>query len=446
MNLKNLTRIWFGLILCLLMANGLSPTAPVFGQETVQNPKAIILTIKGPLTPVLVEYTQRGLDYAEEVQAELIVLQLDTPGGSIDLMNRIVQQIRSSRTPVIVYVAPRGAIAGSAGTVITLAGHLSAMAPETAIGAASPVGMQGENIETTLETKTKEILKASVRAIAADRSPAAIALAEETIESAKAVSVNEAFEVGLIDLVAEDLQDLLEQLDGRIVRMGDEEKVLHSQDTLILPVEYTFIEEILQLLTNPNIVFILLSIGVQAILIEISNPGGWFAGFLGASLLLLATYGLGILPVNWFGILFLVLAFVLFILDIKAPTHGALTAAGAASFITGALVLFNSASLPGFPRVSVPLVIGTGILFAATFFAIVTFALMAQRTPVKTGKESLPGQIGIARTAIDPTGQVHAAGELWSAELSQGEMHMERGDAVEIVTVNGLNIVVRRVP
>ena len=290
--------------------------------QTSGLPEAVLLTDQGPLTPVLAQYIERGLQIAADRQAEVVILQIDTPGGSVDLMNRIVQIIRASEVPVVVYVAPRNAMAGSAGTIITLAGHVAAMAPETTIGAASPVGSQGEDIGEAMESKVKEMLKASVRALAARRSPEAIRLAEETIEKATAVTVEEALEIGLVDLKANDLKDLLAQLDGREVALNGGEVVLNTRNAIVTPVATTFIEQVLKLLVDPNLVFLLLAIGVQAILIELSSPGGWVAGFIGVLCLMLAIYGLGILPVNWFGFLFLLLAFVLFILELKRQPSG----------------------------------------------------------------------------------------------------------------------------
>jgi membrane-bound serine protease (ClpP class) len=199
-------------------------------------------------------------------------------------------------------------------------------------------------------------------------------------------------------------------------------------------------------LTNPNIIFLLLTIGVQAVLIEISSPGGWVAGFIGAVCLALAIYGLGILPVNWFGLIFLAIAFVLFVLDIKAPTHGALTAAGVASFILGALVLFNSPGTPEFQRVSVPLVVASALVSAAVFGTILGFALRAQKAPVRTGQESLIGRVGTVRDDVLPHkgGMVQVAGELWSAEQAEGEASIPKGARVEVVAVKGVRVIVKR--
>ncbi len=410
---------------------------------------ALLLNIEGPLTPALSEYLERGLSAAQNQSAELVILQLNTPGGSVDQMTRMVEAIRSSQVPVVVYVAPRGAIAGSAGTVITLAGHLSVMAPETAIGAASPVGTSGEDIGETMEAKVKEIIKAQIRTLTEGKlPPEAIALAEDTVESATAVTAGEAYQIGLVNFVAEDIQDLLRQVDGQTVTTADGERVLSTAFVQVEEFSLTLIEELLTMLTNPNIVFLLLTIGVQAILIEISSPGGWVAGFIGVVSLSLAAYGLGILPVNWFGLIFIATAFVLFFLDVKAPTHGALTTAGVASFIAGALLLFNSSNTPSFFRVSVPLVVVVGILTAGVFFLAISFAIRAQRTPARMGQSSLVGRTGRVRTPISrgQPGKVHVASELWSAELTEDSIPAEEGDEVEVTAVEGLRLKVRKKP
>jgi membrane-bound serine protease (ClpP class) len=228
------------LVLLVLVLVGVSAQQ---GQTQAEQ-KVFVLTLRGPLTPAMVGYLERGLTNAENEAAEALVVQLDTPGGSIDLMNRMVQAIRASRVPVIVYVAPRGAIAGSAGTVITLAGHIAAMAPETAIGAASPVGGQGEELGETIATKEKEILKATVRSLAESRGEDAIAMAEAAIEDARAASSSEAAKVGLVDYIADDLDDLLAQVDGvQVDAQG--EKTLMTADAAVIEIPQRFIEQFL---------------------------------------------------------------------------------------------------------------------------------------------------------------------------------------------------------
>jgi membrane-bound serine protease (ClpP class) len=386
----------------------------------------------------MVEYLTRGIDRAEDVGAEALIFQLDTPGGSIELMNRMVQAIRASEVPVIIYIAPSGAIAGSAGTVITLAGDVAVMAPETAIGAASPVGGQGEDLGETIQAKTKEILKATVRGLAERRGEEAVALAEATIEEATAVSAEEALAAGLIDFVVEDVEMLLETVDG-FELPGEDSRRLETVDAQITEVPQRFIEQFLQILTNPNIVFLLITVGVQAVLIEISAPGGWVAGFIGVVCLALGIYGLGVLPVNWFGLIFIITAFVLFFLEVKVPTYGALSVAGLASFIVGALVLFNSASTPSFLRVSIPLVIGTGIGTAAFFMTIIAFAIRAQMKKPETGSEALIGRSGLTRSELSPSGMVHVAGELWSAVSRSGE-NIPADTQIQVVGVDGLRL------
>ena len=408
-------------------------------------PAALVMTADGPIMPPMLEYIKRGIQVAERRNAEVLIIQLNTPGGSIDTMLKIIDGIRASHVPIVVYVAPKGAIAGSAGALITMAGHASAMAPETAIGASSPIGGSGENLESTLEAKQKEILKAKARTLITQRGAEAVTLGESMIDTAKAVTANEALEAKLIDFVADDVEELLQALNGFTVQMADGPRTLNTANIETSPLDMSFIEQFLLFLTDPNIAFLLLAIGVQAILIEISSPGGWVAGFIGVVCLTLAVYGMGVLPVNWFGIIFLLTAFVLFILDIKAPTHGALTTAGVASFIIGALVLFNSPGVPQFQRVSVPLVVATGFVIGLLFMVILVYALRALKVPVHAGIEALIGRMGTARTAVEGHGgQVQLGSELWSAEPVEGES-IGKGDRVEVVEVKGLRLKVRKI-
>jgi membrane-bound serine protease (ClpP class) len=407
-------------------------------------PQAYLIEIDGPLTQASAEYLDRGLKLAAAgAEGTVVVLQIDTPGGSIDVMNRMVQAIRGSPVPVVVYVAPRGAIAGSAGTILVLAGHAAAMAPETAIGAASPVGAQGEDLGQTLAAKTQEIMKATARTLAGWRGAEAMALAQATIDEAAAASAQEALAAGMIDFIAEDLDDLLRQLEGRTVEVAGQPVVLRLAEAQALSIPPTLVERLLQALTNPNLVFLLLSLGLQALLIELSHPGGWVAGFIGVVALALGAYGLGILPVNWFGLVFVVAAFILFILELKAPTHGALTAAGLGSFIVGALILFNSPGTPAFQRVSVPLVIAMGALTAGLFALLLTLVVRAQRRPVAVGAPALIGRVGEVRQRVAPLGQVQVAGELWAAEIDPHETAIEEGSRVEVTGVDGLRLQVR---
>lgn len=412
-----------------------------------QNRIAPVVTVRleGALSPVMLEQLERAQDLAQREQAQAIIVSLDTPGGQINLMTQVIEAIRASTVPIVVYVSPRGAMAGSAGAIITLAGHLSAMAPETAIGAASPVGSSGEDIGETMQTKVKEMLKATAHSLMTNRSAGAVQLADDMIDHAKAVSVNEALQTGLIDYRAEDILDLLSQMDGKVIKVSGQSWTLQTQEARQIPVSQTFLENLLTLLVNPNIAFLLLAVGIQAILIELATPGGWIAGFIGVVCVLLASYGLGVLSVNWFGILFIVLAFVLFILDIKAPTHGALTVAGTATFILGSLILFNPADLPSVQRISIPLVVGVGISLGLIFFGLVGIGLRAQAAPVRIGTNTLIGRKGWVQSPIAPKGTVLLGSELWTAVSEDPTQSISTGTRVEVIALDRLNIRVKPV-
>jgi membrane-bound serine protease (ClpP class) len=407
-------------------------------------PLVIVMKADGPIMPIMEDYIKRGILTAQQRKAEALIIELNTPGGEIKIMQNIIGEIRASNVPVIIYVSPRGAWAASAGALITMSGHASAMAPETTIGASSPVGGSGEDLGGTMKAKVMEQLKATVRTLTERRGEKATKLAESMIDSAKAVTVNEAFEAGLIDFIAKDDNDLLTQLDGFNVETAAGKLTLHTKNANTEPLNVSFIEQLMFILTSSNIAFLLLAIGVQAILIEISHPGGWAAGFIGVVCLTLAIYGMGVLSVNWFGFIFLIIAFVLFILDIKAPTHGALTAAGVASFIVGALILFNSPGTPQFRLVSVPLVIGMGLFLGLLFFTIMLIALRVQHSPVQTGSGTILGKTGTAKTFDGDAGQIQLGSELWSAEKSAESESIGKGDSVEVVEVRGLRLIVKK--
>jgi len=318
------------------------------------------------------------------------------------------------------------------------------MAPETIIGAASPVYSNGQDLYTTIKAKETEAMTALVRSIAGRRSPEAIKLAEATITDAKAVSAEEARAAGLVDFIAPNLQDLLKQLDGYRVEIEAGTRTLHTVNATVSELPVDIGEQILDVLVSTDVVFLLLALGLLAILIELSAPGGWVAGFTGVVALALAVYGMGVLSVNWFGAIFLALAFVLFILDIKTTAHGALTVAGIGSFILGSLLLFNSPDVPQFQRVSVPLVVTVAIMIGVCFAIVVGFALRAQKKPLSMGQQTLVGASGNAKTNIDRHGQVEVKSEWGSAELAEGAEPILSGDAVIVESVDGLRLKVHK--
>lgn len=407
-------------------------------------PLILILNANGAISPAMQEYIQRGINAGETRNAEALIIQLNTPGGDLQSLDNIIQAIRASTVPVVVYVAPNGAMAGSAGALVTMAAHVAAMAPEAAIGASSPVGSGGTDLSATEKAKTSEIMKATIRPLVERRGAAATQLAQDMIDNATAVSASEALQAHLIDFTAVDVADVIRQLDGFSVTLPAGTRVLHTAGATSETVDMSLIEQLLLVLTDPNIVFVLLAVGVLAIQVELTHPGAWVPGFIGVTCLALAIYGLGLLPVNWFGFIFIVTAFVLFLLDIKAPTHGALTVAGVAAFIVGALVLFNSPGVPAFERVSVPLVFGVGISIGLMFAGILSYALRAQHLPLQMGASTVVGKTGTAKSDIATRGQVQVESELWSAEPAEGSPAITKGDKIVVVAVTGLRLRVRK--
>jgi membrane-bound serine protease (ClpP class) len=422
------------ILLALLLLVVLAPTATALRIP----PPVYVLEIEGPVTPIMLSYIERGIRAAEADGAEALIIQLNTPGGDVGLMLKIMQAITNARVPIVVYVSPPGGMAASAGTLITLAGHAAAMAPGTTIGAASPVGGQGEDLEETIKTKEIELLKAEARQLAQRRGEEATAWAEAAIEEAKAATAEEALAMGVIDLIAQDLADLLDGLDGLVVTVAGEEVALATKGLPINTLPMTAVEQFLHLVTNPTIAFILLTLGLNAILFELSSPGGYAAGIVGTICLLLGFYALGVLPVNYAGLLLIGLSFVFFVLEVKAPTHGILTAGGVVSLVLGALVLFNSPLY----RVSTSVIV-TVALTSATFFAfVVTKAVRIQARRATTGNEGLIGRVGTARTDLDPEGTVYVWGEYWTGIAEGGTI--QAGQRIEVVAQEGLRLRVRR--
>jgi membrane-bound serine protease (ClpP class) len=421
------------ILLLLLAATLLNATG-----ASAQAGRVLVLEIDGPVTPVMLSYIGRGVDEAEARDAEALVVVLDTPGGSVTLMEEVVKVIRSATVPVVVYVSPPGAMAASAGTVITLAAHVAAMAPETSIGAASPIGGEGQDLGETSEKKAKEILKAQARGLARRRGEEAVAWAEQAIEEAKAASASEALALGVIDLIATDLNDLLAQLEGFTVTVMGEERVLHTAGTPIEELPMSPLEELMHTIADPTIAVILMTVGLNALIYEFAAPGGYVAGVVGVICLGLGLYALGVLSVDYTGLIFIALAFVLFLLEIKAPTHGVLTAGGIASFVFGAVLLFQSSSF------EVPWggIVGMAALTGGFFAFVVAKAIRAQSWRVTTGGEALIGALAVARTDLDPEGSVFLKGEYWNA-VSESGVTIHKDSPVKVTGREGFRLSVR---
>ncbi len=430
---KQVRRYFFLLLVVLILGQAVLARA--------QSSAVVVLEFDGPVTPIMHTYFERGLVEAAEAEADAVLIILDTPGGALDTTIELVQLFRASEIPIIVYIGPQGAQAASAGSIITAAAHAAGMAPETVIGAASPINSDGSDINETAYRKAVEDLKATMRGLAERRGPEAVALGEAMIEEARAVSAQEALDAGFIDAVAITPEDLLAQLDGRTVLINGEEQVLNTAVVNQTTIPLTFIETLLVALTNPVVVSILMAIGVQAIIIEISNPGGWVAGFIGVLFLGIGLYGLGQLPVNWLGMGLIIVAFVLLALETTTPTNGALAVTGTVTLIAGLLVLFNSGT-PEFVRLSIPAAIAIAVVTAAFFIFIVTFAVRAQKVQPLTGSQGMMGQIGTARDTFVADGELYRGsimlkGEIWQAASSQP---IQFGDDVRVSQMQGMKV------
>lgn len=401
--------------------------------------KVGVLNVKGAITPVVLSYLNRGLRYAQDGNVSLLVIQLDTPGGSVEIMKSLTDEMIRSSVPIAVWVGPEGARAASAGTFVVLAAHVAAMAPGTTIGAASVVSMQGQELDETSKAKITNDLTARIRNFTQRRGAQAQDWAERAVTEAIAATADEVYKLGVIDYIAPTIPDLLRQMDGMTVRVAGKDTVLRTADLPVENLPMTLPEQFLHLITDPNIAFILLTLGLNGLLFELSSPGGFAAGIIGGICLVLGLYALGVLSVNWTGILFIILAFVLFIVDIKAATHGVLTVGGIASFVFGALILFSSPVYTISRALVISVAGGTGAFFA---FAV-SKALMAQKRKPATGREGLIGMRAVVRIPLEPEGMVMLAGELWKARAEEGTI--DSGQTVEVVGLEGFTVIVRAV-
>ena len=396
-----------------------------------------LIKINGAIGPATASYIARAIDVAAERSDTCLIIELDTPGGSLDSTKAIVQKFYTASVPTVVYVYPEGAWAGSAGCFITLAADVAAMAPGTSIGAAHPVSIGPGGEEKTsdvMKEKLEQITGSFIEGIAKRRGRNAEWARSSVLES-KAIDADKALELKVIDLIAKDLPDLLSQLDGREVRG----MTLKTAGTEVVDIPMTAPERVLQLLSHPELMMILMLVAIYGIIGELSNPGAVLPGVVGAIALILVLYMATILPVNIAGFALIGLAVVLFIVDIYAPTHGVLTFGGIVAFFLGTLMLFNRAD-PAF-RVSLVYIIPATLVTAAFFIFVVGAGLRAQFLPVRAGRETLLGKSVPALARIDAaSGRVFVEGEYWNAV---SEVPIEPGHPVEIVAINGLTLTVK---
>ena len=426
-------RIILALVILLL---GLSAGASVYAQT----PHVDVITIKGTINPVLIDYVERGIEEAENNGAQALIIQMDTPGGLDTAMRDIIQLMVNSRVPVVVYVAPSGARAASAGVFITIAAHVAVMAPNTAIGAAHPVAMGGEDIPGAMEEKILNDAAAYIRSLAATHGRN-MEWAENAVRESVSATEREALDLNVIDMVAPDLETLVVQLDGRQVTLLNNQVVtLQTSNAIINDVPMRTIQSFLYAIADPNIAYLLLSVASLGIMVEIFNPGLIFPGVVGGVSLLLAFYSLGMLPVNYAGILLIVLAIGLFVGEVLTTTFGIFTAGGVVALVIGSLILFQGAS-PAF-RVDPWLIATVTIIITGALSFVIHRAVSIHRRQAKTGREELIGKTAAVKIALNPEGTVFFKGERWNAISEEGEI--KPGEEVIINRMDGLVLYVNK--
>lgn len=392
-----------------------------------------------PVSPVIVDYVKRLVKKAEKQNASAIILTFDTPGGLITSMREVIKIINNTPIPFIIYVFPQGARAASAGAIITISADIAAMAPLTNIGSASPVSMQGKDIQKTMKKKITNDLIAFVKAIAKEKNRDEKIIIKMITNSLN-LSAEEALKKKVIDLVALNLNDLIKKIDGKKIKKDGKIITIKTKGQNVIFVEKTFREKILNILANPSIAYLLLMIGFYGIFFEFYNPGSVIPGTIGAISLIIALYSLNMISVNWLGVLLIGLGILFFALEVITPTFGALAISGFISMLLGSIMLIS----PDSPYGDIPLkvIIPVAVFSAVFFLGIAYLGFRAQMRKTKTGIEGLIGEKGEAITDINPEGKILIQGEIWNAYSKEP---IKKGEKVKVVKVEGLTLKVEKI-
>jgi len=398
----------------------------------------MVITLSGVINPVATEYIGKSIKITNEKKLEALVIELDTPGGLDTSMRKIVKDIIGSEVPVVVYVSPSGSRAASAGVFITLSAHIAAMAPGTNIGAAHPVGI-GEKMDKVMAEKATNDAAAYIKSLA-ERNGRNAKWAEDAVRKSISATEEEALKEGVIDLVSNDLNSLLSDIDGKKVRTVMGEKVLNTAKANIIREGMGLRYRILNLISDPNVAYILMLLGFYGLFFELTNPGSIFPGVMGGICLILAFYAFQTLPVNYAGLLLIILAIILFILEVKIISHGVLTIGGIISMVIGSIMLFESPA--PFMKLSLYVILPAAIITALFFSLTLGLAFKAFKRKPVTGSEGLLGGEGVASTDITKDGgMVLLHGERWSAFSDEP---ISKGEKVKVEAVSGLKVKVKR--
>jgi len=418
-------RLLANTILLLFMAS------PLAGQTVFS------LEIDGAINPATAEFIHRGIKKAKEKNAECIIIHLNTPGGLLKSTRVIVGDILESPVPVVVYVSPAGAHAGSAGVFITLAAHVAAMAPGTNIGAAHPVSLQG-GVDTIMNEKATNDAAAFIRTIAQKRNRN-LEWAENAVRKSVSLTAYEARENNVIDYVAVTEKELLKAMDGKMVEVNEDSVKLSTKGLQAEPITMGVMEKILNILSDPNIAYILLLLGFYGIMFELYSPGTIFPGVIGVICLILAFYALHTLPVNYAGVALIIFALILFILEIKIVSHGLLAIGGIVSLILGSMMLIREDSTE-FARISWGVIIPSVVVTALFFLFVIGMGLKAQGLKPVTGIEAMTGETGESLEMLSPIGTVMVHGEIWQAESVGGAIN--KGEKIRVIRMQNFKLYV----
>jgi membrane-bound serine protease (ClpP class) len=410
----------------------------VMGATVACGADVYVARLEGPIGPVNARHVVRAIDQASERGAEFLIIELDTPGGLDTSMREIVKALLNAPVPVVIYVFPSGAQNASAGVFITLAAHVAAMTPGTEMGAAHPVliGPGEQAVDETMEKKMTNDAAAYIRSIAEKRGRNAD-WAERAVRESIAATATEALELGVIDIIAGDLDDLLAQLEGREVEIASGIKTLRTEGVEISRIEMNFGERLLTYIAHPNLVYILFILGVYGLIFEITHPGAIIPGAIGAICLILAFFAFQVFPINWAGVILIILGVILFVLEVLTPTYGPLAIGGIVAMVLGSLMLIESPE--PLMRVSLPVIISAVGTTAAFFIFALSMAVRAHRRKPSTGQPGLIGEIGEVKSPIEPgnPGKVFVHGEFWNAESDET---IPEGTRVEVVSVERMTL------
>ncbi len=411
---------------------------PVSPSPAAHRHQIFLINVDAAITPVIADYIINSIDKASEAKAEAIIIQLNTPGGLVDSMQEIVMKMMAADLATVVYVAPSGARAASAGVFITLAANIAAMAPTTHMGAAHPVTMQG-TMDKTMEKKVVNDLAAMARGIAEKRGRNA-KWAEDAVRNSVSITETEALKDHVIDLIAPDVPTLVKALNGKKIDLVIGKKTLSTEGAEVKEINMGFRYRLLEIISNPNIAYILMILGFYGLYFELSNPGAIFPGVAGAICLVLAFYALHTLPINYAGLLLIILGISLFIAEAFITSHGILGIGGTISMLFGSIMLINSSSpvLQISWAVIIPAVGMSAILFIITM----TVAVRVYREKPYTGKEGMIGMEALAKTDIHTDGQVFMRGEYWSAWSDES---IQKGERVTVTAMEGLKVKVKKI-